>query len=271
MQDDGELIAVSPRHAVRLAEEYAALVHRAPTRDFVVKTVAKRQANGLPLMQADIVIAGYDTRKKFPAAAEYPLHFRKTYFPARLHGDPKDEFERQAEAAAIVGIPAPIGYEAEVFRTCLLPGTPFDRLSPFAGVEPEERAVARAREVGLATAAGLLRLAEEAFASLMALHDKGLAHGDAQLHNFMVCPSPLEILIVDFEASVVRRAITPEAWQKVTADDVVPLLRECALLQCCLGAQPGLLPEMARDDLARIFSTPDRVRREIDERAPRPG
>jgi hypothetical protein len=269
MQDDGELIAVSPRHAVRLAEEYAALVHRAPTRDFVVKTIAKRQANGLPLMQADIVIAGQDTRSRFPAAAQYPVHFRKTYFPARLHGDPKDEFDRQTEASTILGIPAPIGYEPEIFRTCLLPGTPFDRLSPLA-VEPEDRAIARAKELTLATAAGLLRLGEEAFAALAALHAKGLAHGDAQLHNFMVCPSPLEILIVDFEASIVERAVTPEAWQKVTADDFLPLLRECALLQCSLGAQPGPLAEMAMQNLARTFAHPDRIRREIHERAPRP-
>ena len=265
MQDEGELIAVSPRHAIRLAEEYAGLVHRAPSRDFVVKTIAKRQANGLPLMQADIVVAGYETRKKFPAAAEYPLHFRKTYFPARLHGDPKDEFDRQTEAAAILGIPAPIGYEADVFRTCLLPGTPYDRLSPFTGVEPEERAVTRARELGLATAAGLLRLIEEAFSSLVALHDKGLAHGDAQLHNFMVCPSPLEILLVDFESSMLQSAVAAEAWQKVTAEDFAPLLRECALLLCSLGAQPGLLAEMAMDKLERLFSAPDRIRREIDE------
>jgi hypothetical protein len=269
VQEDGELIAVSPRHAVRLAEELLALVHRAPARDFVVKTIAKRQANGLPLMQADIVIAGQETRQRFPAAAQYPMHFRKTYFPARLHGDPKDEFDRQTEASKILGIPAPIGFEAEVFRACLLPGTPFDRLSPL-GVEPEERAIAHARELPLATAAGLLRLAEEAFASLVALHEKGLAHGDAQLHNFMVCPSPLEILLVDFEASVLQTTATAEAWQKVTADDFTPLLRECGLLQCCLGLQPGPLADMAMKNLATIFAHPDHVRREIDRRAPRP-
>ena len=35
-----------------------------------------------------IVIAGQETRSEFPLAATYPLHFRKTYFPGRLHGDP---------------------------------------------------------------------------------------------------------------------------------------------------------------------------------------
>jgi len=105
----------------------------------------------------------------------------------------------------------------------------------------------------------------------VALHHKGLAHGDAQLHNFIVCPSPLEILIVDFESSVVRSAVTQDAWKKITGEDVAPLLRECALLLCCLGAQPGLLAEMATDNLGRIFSAPDRIRREIDERAPKPG
>ncbi|HEY3594767.1 MAG TPA: hypothetical protein VGL13_12870, partial [Polyangiaceae bacterium] len=150
MQDDGELIAVSPRHAVRVGEEYVALIKRAPSRDFVVKTIINRHANGLPLMQADIVIASYDTRQRFPAAAQYPLHFKKTYFPARMHGDPKVEFDRQSDAANILSIPAPIGYDAESFRTCLLPGTPYDKLSPF-NVQPEERAIERARELPLAT------------------------------------------------------------------------------------------------------------------------
>src|SRR5262249_33186467 len=131
MEDEGELIEVSPRHTVRLAQEYVPLVRLAPKRDFIVRTVTRREANGLPLMQADIVIAGQEMRERFSAAARFPLHFRKTYFPGRLHGDPKLEFERQAQAASILGIPPPIGYREEEFRTCLLPGTPYDRLSPF--------------------------------------------------------------------------------------------------------------------------------------------
>jgi hypothetical protein len=269
MQEEDELIAVSPRHSVRLAEEYVALVHRAPERDFVVRTIAKREVNGMPLMRADIVIAGQDTRRQFLAAARFPLHFCKTYFPGRLHGDPKHEFDRQTEASAVIKIPAPIGYGDEVFRACLLPGTPYDRLSPF-GVEPEERALAHARDLPLASAAGLLRLAEEGFQLLVALHQNGLAHGDAELHNFIVCPSPLEILIVDFEAAVRKDTVSSEVWEKSKAADFEPLLRESVLLQCSLGPQPGPLAEMARDRIDRSFKNPDRFRREIDRRAPRP-
>ena len=52
------LIAVSPRHGVRLAEELQGIVKKPQKRDFVVRTLVKRMANGLPLMSAEIVIAG---------------------------------------------------------------------------------------------------------------------------------------------------------------------------------------------------------------------
>jgi hypothetical protein len=39
--EDYRIVAVSPRHCVRLASEYMPRVERAPTRDFVVRTVAK--------------------------------------------------------------------------------------------------------------------------------------------------------------------------------------------------------------------------------------
>ena len=41
-----------------------------------------------------------------PLADKYPLHFRKTYFPGQMHGDPENEFENHAFAAQIIGIPA---------------------------------------------------------------------------------------------------------------------------------------------------------------------
>jgi len=97
--DEDFKIAVSPRHSVRLAREYEAVIHKPPARDFVVRTLVRREANGMPLMSAEIVIAGASTRDEFPLAASYPLHFRKTYFPARLHGDPKQEFDCQAMAS----------------------------------------------------------------------------------------------------------------------------------------------------------------------------
>jgi hypothetical protein len=260
--ESDEVVAVSPRHSVRISQDYAVMVQRAPGRDLVVRTIARREANGLPLMSADIVIAGYETREKFPAARTYPLHFRKTYYPGRLHGDPRDEFERQREAAALIGLPEPIGYTYDTFRTCLLPGSPYARLSPF-GVEPEESNLALAHALPLASAAGLWRMLESAFAQLQTLHAAGLAHGDAELHNFIVCPSPLEIVMIDFEAAVRRDAVSEEVWEATCRKDLVPVLREAVFLQCALGPQPGALAQVALERIAQTLKHPDRFRREL--------
>jgi Lipopolysaccharide kinase (Kdo/WaaP) family len=269
MYPTDELIAVTARHSVRLAAEYMTLVHRPAARDFVVRTIAKREANGMPLMSADIVVAGKETREQFPEAAKYPLHFRKTYYPGRLHGEPKIEFDRQADAAALIGVPAPIGFTSESFRACLLPGTPFHRLTPFA-VDPEERAIERARALPLVAAAGLFRLAEDAFRCLVTLHEGGLAHGDAELHNIVVCPSPLEALLIDFEAAVRRDTVTSERWETTCAEDFRPLLREAILLECALGQQPGPLAEAAWKRAGALFKNPAQFQREIDQKTTRP-
>ena len=46
------MLAVSPRHEVLLAPEYAQLVRYAPEHDFVMRTITRREANGLQLMSA---------------------------------------------------------------------------------------------------------------------------------------------------------------------------------------------------------------------------
>lgn len=265
MSDEDELVAVSPRHSVRLANEYAVLLKRPARHDFVVRTIMRREANGLPLVSADIVIAGADTRAEFPVAAQYPLHFRKTYFPGRLHGDPRQEFERQAEASAILNLPPPIGCSHDVFRSCFLPGTPYHRLSPF-GVEPEESNIPLARKLSVATAAGLWTFVESAFNALSRLHENGLTHGDAELHNFVVCPAPLEILVVDFEASERRADVPEDKWAARCSADFIPLLREAILIQCCLGRQPGPLGEMSTARIQELFKNPERFRREVGEK-----
>ena len=135
--DETRPIAVSPRHTVLLATELLPLIEKPPRTDFVVSTRASREANGLPLMTAELVIASYDTRQAFPAAVKYPFHFRKTYFPGRLHGDPEVEFQRQQRASELTTIPPPIGFGPNVFRSCLIPGQSYMRVSPFGG-EPIE-------------------------------------------------------------------------------------------------------------------------------------
>lgn len=267
--DDEQLIAVSPSHSVLLLKEYVALVEKAPRTDIVVSTLAKRAAGDLPLMAADLVIAGEETRAQFPLSKTYPLHFRKTYFPGRMHGEPMVEFARQARASELTNVAMPIGYSSTVFRACLVPGRPYSRLTPF-GTEPEASNIASAERIPLASAVGLWRLAEELFAHLTALHAGGLAHGDAELHNFIVSPSPLELVPIDFEASVVQAEMTPEAWQKRVALDLAPVLREAVYLQCALGKQTGPLAELSRERVPTLFKEPERFLTAIERRAGAP-
>jgi hypothetical protein len=264
--DEDTTVLVSPRHSVRLAREYMTIVEKAQRRDFVVRTITRRQAGGVPLMTAEIVIAGDETRSEFPLAMTYPLHFRKTYFPGRLHGDPKDEFAAQQRASEIIDAPPPIGHAPTVFRTCLIPGQPYSTLSPFQN-EPLEANIPKARDLPLGTAAGLWLLAERAIAALLKLHEGGLSHGDAELHNFIVCAAPLEILPIDFEGATLRAGMADDDWQYRVQRDLDPLLRQAVLLQVSLGPQTGKYAELATARMPALFKDPERFRREIERRA----
>jgi len=266
VKDEDQLIQVSPRHAVLVGPEYAVWIKRAPRQDFVVRTIMKREANGMPLVSADIVIAGEETRKTFPLADSYPLHFRKTYYPGRLHGDPRQERDRQNEASEILGIPPAIGATHQTFRSCFLPGGPYNRLSPF-GAEPEEANLPLAKKLHLASAAGLWRLLQEAFDALTRLHAAGIALGDLELHNVIVCASPLESILIDFEATVRKEELDAAAFEKRCEADFLPMLKEAILLQCALGVQPGALSELARKRIKELFKRPDRFLEEIGEQA----
>jgi hypothetical protein len=264
--DDSRAIAVSPRHTVLLAAELYPFIEKAPRQDFVVRTRARREANGLPLMTAELVIAGEETRRIHPAAATYPLHFRKTYFPGRLHGDPQVEFELHLLASQLCRTPPPIGHTSDVFRSCLVPGQSFARLTAFGG-EPPENNIVKAQKLPLATAAGLWRLAEETLAQLLILESGGLAHGDTELHNIIVCPAPLEPILIDFEAAIRREAVDAAAWEARCKLDLQPLLREAVYLQCALGRQPGPLGDRSWSLLGELFRSPDRFRRAIEQQA----
>ncbi len=261
--DDETLVAVSPQHSVRLASEIAGPIERPQQSDYVVRTIARREANGMPLMSAEIVIAGWETRKAHPLAVTYPLHFRKTYFAARMHGDTAKEFARLSRASEILGMPPPIGFGPGVIRSCLAPGRPYTRLSPF-GVDPEESNLHVAEKVPLATAAGLWGFVASAAQQVETLHEAGLAHGDAELHNIVVCPSPLEVVLVDFEAAVKRDEVDRTAWDARRAADLTLLLREAVFLQCVLGRQRGPLADASWAELDRLFRRPDRFRKAIE-------
>ena len=264
--DEARTIAVSPRHSVLLAMELYPLVERPQWQDFVVRTRARREANGMPLMTAELVIAGQETRKTHPAAATYPLHFRKTYFPGRLHGDPQVEYEQHLLASTLSRTPPPIGYTATTFRSCLVPGQSYARLTPFGG-EPPENNIAKGQQLALATAAGLWRMAEESFAQLLVLQQGGLSHGDAELHNIIVCPAPLEPILIDFEAAAQKETLEPAAWESRCKKDLEPLLREAIYLQCALGRQESPLGERSWNQLGELFRSPERFRRAIETRA----
>jgi hypothetical protein len=261
--DDARPIAVSPRHTVALASELMLLIEKAPREDFVVRTHAQRMANDLPLMSAEMVIAGEETRRVHPAAAIYPLHFRKTYFPGRLHEDPLREFERHLRASELSATPPPIGHTPSVFRSCLIPGQPLARLTPFGG-EPPENNISKAQKLPLATAAGLWRLSEEMLTQLLILQAGGLAHGDAELHNCIVCPAPLEPILIDFEVAVLQDTVSEEAWETRCKLDLEPLLREAVYLQCALGRQPSRLGELSWSRLPELFRSSDRFMRAIE-------
>jgi hypothetical protein len=265
--EEHQSIAVSPRHTVVLASELMVLVARPPRHDFVLRTLARREANGLPLMSAELVIASETTRSQHPLAATYPLHFRKTYFPGRLHRDPKEEYDHHLLASQLANIPAPIGHEPTVFRSCLIPGQPLSRLTPFGG-DPPENNIVKAENLSLAAAAGLWRLTEETLMQMQKLHAGGLAHGDTELHNCIICPSPLESVLIDFEASIRREGLTEVEWKARRELDLAPLLREAVYLQCALGRQPGPLGELSWTQMEPLFKeAAPRFRTAIETRA----
>jgi hypothetical protein len=266
MEHEGRVVAVSSLHSVLLAGELFAFFERAPRQDFVLRTLVRREANGLPLMTAEIVIAGEETRRAHAAAATYPLHFRKTYFPGRLHGEPRLEFEHHLLASQLCAVPPPIGYEPDVFRSCLVPGSPYARLSPF-GADPPDSNIAQAQKQPLATLAGMWRLCEETLAQLSLLNAGGLAHGDAELHNVIVCPAPLAPVLIDFESAVRQDSVDERAWERRCQQDAEPLLREAIYLQCALGAQPSALGRISRERLGGLFKDPDPFRRAIETQA----
>ncbi len=259
-------VRVSPRHSVAVDDDYYSMIQRAPEQDFVVRTLAKTTAGDTPLMMGELVIAGRAARDRYPLAATYPLHFRKTYFLGRLRGDPQVEFERQTRASEVLGIPPPIGYARGCFRSCLLPGRPLDRIMPF-GTEPEESNIIHADRLSLAAAAGLWLLAERAMAALTTLHGAGLAHGDAELHNFIVCYAPLDVLPIDFDMAILRDRVTEDEWRRRCAGDLEHLLKIAIFLQCALGAQEGPLAELSLRRLETLFARDEPFRRAIDQRS----
>jgi hypothetical protein len=137
---------------------------------------------------------------------------------------------------------------------------------PF-GTEPEEGNIKHADGLDLATAAGLWLLAERLLETLKTLHRAGLTHGDAELHNFIVCYAPLDVVPIDFDMAVARDAAGDEEWEQRCAADLTPLLRVAVFLQCALGAQAGPLAELSLGQIDRLVARSEPFRRAIEGRA----
>ncbi|MEM7146953.1 MAG: lipopolysaccharide kinase InaA family protein [Verrucomicrobiota bacterium] len=246
------MIPVSPQHQIDLAPQYLPLIENPPDHDQIIHTLMRKMANNQPLIQGDLVLAGADTREEYPRAKEFPVHFRKSYYPTCFHQHPDKEFEKHTIASQIIGIPAPIGTTRTTFRSCFIPGRPFPRLSPF-GSEPPDSNIPVAQETEAAQLIALWKLLEELHSKTTKLHENGLAHGDLFLHNVIVALTPIEVCLIDFELAVKQSDVDDEKWPATCQADLAEMFREAIYIQCGLGPQAGPLAEASQTALPTLF------------------
>jgi len=263
------MIHLSPHHQIELDPALMHMLERPPDRDYVIRRVSQKVVNGQPLIQGELVISGNETLEAYPLATKYPVHFRKTYYPTCFHQHPDQEYENHLAASRIIDVPPPIGSTRTTFRSCFLPGTPFDRLSPF-GVEPPERNIQIAEEHPKASCIGLWYLLNSVYTQITALHENGFAHGDLFLHNIIISPAPIGAHLIDFEQAVHRDdEMTDEVWQEKIDADLSEILKTGIFLQCALGRQEGLLAEACLDALPKLFTASGQFKRSIERRTKR--
>ena len=250
------MVRLSKFHRIELADEYQQMVDRPPLNDFSIRTISKKTANEQALIQTQLVIAGSKTRKAFPLADEYPVHFLKVYYPTSFHQDPRIEFENTRRAAAILDVPEPIGYDRNSIRTCFLPGVGYDRLSPL-GAEPLRQNIETARTLPLAHQSGLWRLLEEVFETLDKLHAARFFHRDMELHNIIVSRSPLRPFLIDFESAAADFSGSAEEAETLRHADLLEVSRIAVYLQCAIGVQESGLGRYSIARLDEIFPEPD--------------
>jgi hypothetical protein len=258
------MVKLSALHSIELAEAYQHLLKQPQQKDYTLHNIYLKEVNGTPLKQAELVIAGAQTREAIPLAAEFPVHFKKSYFPQSFFTDPQVEFESTAQAAKILEMPGPIGYERTVFRNSFIPGKPWNRHSPF-GITPEDRNFQVARSVPESQLIGLWVLLEQVYAQIKKLHAKRFLHGDLQTHNVIVCSSPIRPFIIDYEVSVVEFTGSDEEWEKRRLEDLREFLREAVFVQSVLGRQEGELSAESLELLPKLFENPKSVLKRLKE------
>ena len=199
------------------------------------------------------MISGQNTLENFPRAAEYAVHFRKTYYPICFHQNPAKEFEHHLAASKIIAIPPPIGSTRTTFRSCFLPGISYDRLTPF-GTEPPERNIQIGEDMDKAAAIGLWHLLQQVYHQIRQLHERDFAHGDLFLHNVIVSPSPIGAHLIDFEQAVrCTDDLDSEKWNAIQQADLREIFKEAIYLQCALGRQTGTLAEASIASLPSLM------------------
>lgn len=258
------MVKLSDLHSIELADAYLHLLDNPQRSDYTLHRIYQKEVNGTPLKQAELVIAGSQTREAIPLTREFPVHFKKSYFPQSLFTDPKVEYESTAEAARLLGMPGPLGYEAAAFRNTFIPGRPWDRLSPF-GVTPEDRNFQLARDMPGAQLIGLWYLLEQVYAQIKTLHAQRFLHGDLQTHNVIVCSSPIRAFLIDFEVSVVKFEGDDATWEKRRLEDLREFLKEAVYVQSALGRQEGELSAESLELLPKLFKDANSVAKRLKE------
>ncbi len=247
---------VSSLHSIRLGEAHASLLTRPQTNDFSLHLIDRKvDPSGRQQVQSELVIAGSKTREKYPIADEYPIHFLKSYFPWTLHQDPKIEYENNLAASNILHSPPPIGYDHRTIRLSFIPGKSLTRFSPFTNIEPPERCLSIARETPQASLIGLWLLAEQTYELVKKLHQHRFFHGDLELHNIVICLSPVAPFLIDFESSQIEFQGTEAEWAEAQFKDLRELLRLAIYLQASLGRQKSALAQASLEKLPRLFKS----------------
>jgi len=207
------MIELSPYHQIQLAPAWEDLRDNPPDRDQVIRTVSRKMLNDQPLIQGDLVFAGLETRAEFPLAEKYPVHFRKTYYPVAFHKPPQLEYDHHLQVSKILDVPPPIGATKNSFRSCMIPGIPLNRISPF-GIEPLDRNIGVAEECESSSLIGMWGLFASVQDQVEKLHAAGIAHGDLFMHNIIISLSPIGVFLIDFELAVEKKKVSSEDWEK---------------------------------------------------------